>query len=255
MNSNGALQTLLRDPRLWRGSSVAPVRAAPTGHAALDAVLPGGGWPCGAVSEILHPRPGVGELKLALPLIAQLTQNSLHVAFVAPRCRPYAPALAAGGVRLTQVLVVEPRDDAERLWVAEQLLHARAGAVLLWCERIDTTALRKLQLAAETGGGIALLYRPLAAEREHSVAALRLRVEYRDAVRQVAVLKCRGACPQGWHALDAREPRNDAPEISALPMATRRGAISFAGRSMAAMAVPRPAREAHPAPPMTRMPA
>ena len=240
MASTAVLEPLLRDPRLWRGSSVAPIRAEATGHAALDAILPGGGWPLGAVSEILHPRPGVGELTLALPLVARMSQDSLHVAFVAPRCRPYAPALAAGGVRLTQLLVVEANDAAQSLWVAEQLLHARAGAVLLWCARIEPTALRKLQLAAETGGGIALLYRPLSAERENSVAALRLHVEYRDGLRQVAVLKCRGARPQGWHALDA--PRREAPEMPALHMPSRRGALNLAGRpAAAAAATSRPA--------------
>ncbi|MFP5306554.1 MAG: translesion DNA synthesis-associated protein ImuA [Gammaproteobacteria bacterium] len=200
MNRAG-LQPLLRDPRLWRGSGAAEIKAAPTGHAALDAVLPGGGWPRGALSEILHPFPGVGELTLALPLLVGLTQQPRSIALLAPPQLPAAPAWADAGVALARMLVVQPQADADALWAAEQLLHAGAGAVLLWRERIDPTALRRLQLAAEAGDGIGLLYRPLAAEREASVAALRLRIERRHGEPQIEVLKCRGARPTGRYAL------------------------------------------------------
>ncbi|MFA5942040.1 MAG: translesion DNA synthesis-associated protein ImuA [Sinimarinibacterium sp.] len=201
MNRAAIPQSMLRDPRLWRGSGAAPLRAESTGHAALDAVLPGGGWPLGAVSEILHPCPGVGELSLVLPLLVRLTGEERHVAFIAPPCRPHAPAWAAAGVRLHRLLIVEAIPETDRLWATEQLLHAGAAAALLWCETVETTALRRLQLAAERGGSVALLLRPLAAEREHSVAALRLRVTRRAGVAEVDVLKCRGARPPGRYAV------------------------------------------------------
>ncbi len=195
------LQSLLRDPRLWRGAQSAPLRAQATGHAALDAALPGGGWPCGAVSEILHARPGVGELSLALPLLVRLMRAQRSVALIAPPCLPYAPALAAAGATPARMLIVNPKQDSDALWCAEQLLRARAGAVLLWCPQIDATALRRLQLAAETGDAITLLYRPIAALRETSVAALRLHVEYTQGTPMVDVLKCRGARPSQRYAL------------------------------------------------------
>lgn len=201
MSRATALQEVLRDARLWRGDSAAPLRAQATGHATLDAVLPGGGWPLGALSEILFAAPGVGEVSLALPLLARLTRGQKSIALVAPPLLPYAPALANAGVDLQRVLVVEPRDAVDALWAVEQLLHAQAGAVLLWQSRIDSTALRRLQLAAETGGGIGLLYRPLSAADESSVAGLRLRVAREDGTPTVEVLKCRGARPPWRYAL------------------------------------------------------
>ncbi len=201
MKAAASLQTLLHDPRLWRGSGAAPIRATPTGHASLDGALPGGGWPIGGLSEILYARPGVGELKLALPLLARLTQAGRFVAFVAPPCLPYAPALTQAGISLPQALVIEPRNDSDALWAVEQLLHARAGAVLLWQAHIETTALRRLQLAAETGGGIGLLYRPLSAAAHSSIAGLRLRIAREQDRAQVEVLKCRGARPSMRYAL------------------------------------------------------
>ncbi|HEY1076089.1 MAG TPA: translesion DNA synthesis-associated protein ImuA [Fontimonas sp.] len=201
MSSPAALQTLLADARLWRGSGAAPLRALPTGHARLDAVLPGGGWPLGGLSEILYPQPGVGELKLALPLLARLTQAGRPVAFVGPPCMPYAPALSRAGVDLPRALVIEPRNAADALWTVEQLLQARAGAVLLWQAQIETTALRRLQLAAENGDSIGLLYRPLSAAQHSSIAGLRLRIARENDQERVEVLKCRGARPALRYAL------------------------------------------------------
>src|SRR5271154_5486126 len=55
-----SVQELLKHPGIWRRSSAAPlVRALPTGLAQLDALLPGGGWPCGALTEILFEYDGV----------------------------------------------------------------------------------------------------------------------------------------------------------------------------------------------------
>lgn len=192
-------------PGVWRASQQAAIRARPTGHAALDRVLPGGGWPMGAASEILHARPGVGELSLALPLLARLTRSGLPVALVAPPMQPCAPRLAASGVLVERLLIVEPgpqADSAQRLWSAEQLLRAGAGAVLLWMGAADTQGLRRLQLAAESGDGCVLLLRPDAFAAESTPSALRLRVWREHGSPCVEVLKCRGARPEAALRLD-----------------------------------------------------
>jgi protein ImuA len=198
-----SLQTLLRDARLWRGAEQASLRAEATGHAQLDALLPGGGWPCASLSEIVYAAPGVGELRLAMPLAARLTQAGRKLALIAPPYLPYAPALRRHGVALAQLAVVDAIGDGDALWAAEELLRARAGAVLLWQDRLDPLAQRRLQLAAETGGGIALVYRRLTPREAPSVAALRLKIERIGGAPHVEVLKCRGARPTRACALDA----------------------------------------------------
>ena len=57
-----AARALLQDSRLWTGAQAAMQRAVPTGFAPLDAVLPGGGWPLGALTEVLVATPGLGEV-------------------------------------------------------------------------------------------------------------------------------------------------------------------------------------------------
>lgn len=190
-----SLDALLRDPRLWRGQP-APARAPgaqPTGLAALDAALPSGGWPLAALSEILIPADGVGELRLLLPTIARLTRAGTPVALIAPPYRPYAAAWRAAGVELDQLHVVgcSPK---EALWAAEQTLRsASCGAVLCWPGLAGDKLLRRLQVAAESGRCLGFCTRPLSVATQPSPAALRLGID--TAPAQIRVLKCRGGLP------------------------------------------------------------
>lgn len=101
---DGALAEVLRHPAVWRRghAAAATIDAQPTGLADLDALLPGGGWPRGALSEILIEHDGIGECSLLLPALAALTRARRRIALVAPPYVPYAPALAAAGVDLDQ---------------------------------------------------------------------------------------------------------------------------------------------------------
>lgn len=188
---------LLQRRDLWVGTRPAAIAAEPTGHAALDRLLPGNGWPRGALSELIVPRPGVGELGLIVPLLARMTQAGRRVALVAPPHIPYAPALRAAGVDLAQCWVVDANQAADIIWALEQLLRCPAvGAVAGWLAMADERVQRRLQLAAEhngdAGGAVGLLLRPLAARQQPSVAALRLALQADAHGTQVEILKSRG---------------------------------------------------------------
>lgn len=188
------LEALLDGRRLWKGRG-APARpradAVPTGHAALDAALPGGGWPQAALSEILHPADGMGEIRLAWPALARLAQAGQRVVLVAPPHLPCAPAWRSAGVEPARLQLVQATDPREALWAAEQCLRSGScGAVLCWPHRADDRALRRLQVAAETGRSLAFAWRPLAAQRNPSPAALRLAIGPEP--NALRVLKCRG---------------------------------------------------------------
>ncbi len=184
----------LLGPQLWRATEQAPIRTASTGFEALDRLLPGRGWPIGAVSEILSVRIGSGEMSLSLPLLARLTQGGSPVALIDPPHRPHAPRLQSSGIQLTQLLVLKPDSIANGLWSAELLLRA-GGSILMWAAGIESAALRRLQLAAESSDSFALLIRPEAYASESTTSALRLRIWREHAVPRVEVLKCRGARP------------------------------------------------------------
>ncbi len=209
------LEVLQARGAIWRGTSGAQQRAEATGIAALDARLPGGGWPSGALSELLVAAQGIGELSLALPLAARMTQAGRLVAFVAPPQLPYGPALAQAGLVLTRTLIVEPRNKDEAVWAAEQLLRSPAcGAVLVWAATLREADSRRLQLAAESADTVALVYRPAAAARATSVAALRLALISREKRLEIEVLKARGGRPGARFFIDELPAAAAAPSRS-----------------------------------------
>jgi hypothetical protein len=189
-----ALDAVLQHPGIWRRSASAQphVRALPTGLDELDALLPGGGWPCGALSEILFEYDGLGELALLMPALAELTRRRQRVVFVAPPYIPYAPALGAHGLDLNYVVQLQTTAN-EGAWSAEQCLRSGScGAVLGWLHEADYTQLRRLQLAAESGDALAFLFRPACAASKASPAALRLQLRADAAQVDIEILKCRG---------------------------------------------------------------
>ena len=214
-----ALDAMLAARTLWHAGrrAVAAGGGEPSGHAELDARLPQGGWPRRALTELLLPslpghgpspaaaeqgagppsparRPvaaGMGELSLLLPALARLTAAGERVVLVAPPYIPYAPAWQAAGVDLALLEVVEA-DPRQALWAQEQCLRSGAcGAVLGWPPGGDDRALRRLQVAADSGDSCGFVLRDRRHAANASPAALRLLAE--DGGWRV--LKCRGAQP------------------------------------------------------------
>lgn len=189
-----ALEDLLAARTLWHAGRSARQAAdgEPTGHAALDALLPQGGWPRRALTELLLPADGVGELALLMPTLARCTRAGERVAVIAPPYVPYAPAWQAAGLDLSRLCIVEaaPRDA---LWAFEQCLRSGAcAAVLGWPQQADARALRRLQVAADSGRCLGFALRDRRHAANASPAALRLEAVRGERGIAWHVRKCRG---------------------------------------------------------------
>ncbi len=121
-------------PSLWRASQVggAAQRTTASGFEALDAQLPGGGWPHGTLTELLLAQPGVGEMRLLAPALAALAPEA-GAAGGAGRRRPVPPDRADAG---RCVMLFDPPAGLSA-WALVQcglssqhwlVVHARAGA-------------------------------------------------------------------------------------------------------------------------------
>lgn len=197
---------------VWRGDElgVADMQVVGTGHAALDAELPGGGWPVGAMTEVLQDRPEAHVWQLLLPALAQAvaTRGGPVVLVGAPHA-PFGPSLAAGGLPTEALMWVRSDASPARLWACEQALRcADVAAVVAWLPQARVGDLRRLQLAAAQHEALLFVCRPDAVARSASPARLRLQLVSVEGGRMdVHLLKRRGPPLAAPLTLPARSAR------------------------------------------------
>lgn len=203
--------------KLWRGDELglADGQVIGTGHAALDAQLPGGGWPVGAMTELLQSAPEAHAWHLLLPALVQAVQGGAGpVALIGAPQEPFGPALAARGLPAEALLWVRCEASPARLWACEQALRcADMAAVLAWLPQARVGELRRLQLAAAQHDALLFVFRPETAARMTSPARLRLRLEAcaeDGAQLDVHILKRRGPPLASPIRLPARSERMSA---------------------------------------------
>jgi len=234
-------------PKLWRGDEwVVDERrpdCTPSGFAALDHELPGGGWPHGQLVELLIDHPGIGELGLVLPALSAVARTGRTCVWVLPcqenpveaaHALPYAPALLDAGIDLARNAFVKPITPRESAWALEQSLRtAHLGALVGWFPAstgadADFRSLRRLHLLAQRHRALVFLLRSAHHARAPSPAALRLQLSDEGGRLQVQLLKRRGRPliePLALQVHPARWGRtpNPAPSLAHLGLATDTG--------------------------------
>ena len=170
--------------------------AQPTGHALLDAQLPGGGWPTHSLTEVLTPQAAFCEWRLLGRALPALMHNGGRLYLIAPPKQPHAGGLAQLGVAAGQVLWIDASKPVDRLWVTEQILKSDpAGAVLAWLPQARPEQVRRLQIHAQSCDAPVFLFRPLATLADASPAPLRITVAPAQGWDlEVRIAKRRGAC-------------------------------------------------------------
>ena len=187
----------------WQSANDAShgVRVQASGHAALDAELPGGGWPVGAMAEILLPATAHAEWSLVGAALAQVLGQQSHqrAVLVAPPWQVFTPFAEYSGIAARQLCCIHPAQktgrvaDADSVWVSEQALKCRdVCAVLAWLPHAQSQALRRLQLLAAQQRQLLWVFRPEQARGQASPAPLRLCLKVLDKTLQVRVIKRRG---------------------------------------------------------------
>ena len=210
----------LAHPMLWRGKDLLsstglnPSQHAvlTSGYAKLDRHLLGGGWPQQGLVDLLLPQAGIGELRLILPVLQQLTQNA-YVVWINPPFIPYATALGACGVNTHNILVVRTQSHEDTMWSTERCcLSSGCAGVLAWPEerKLNIKETRRVQLAARSGRTLALFFRPISATARSSLAELRLALRPAHSVDRLSldIIKRKG----GWPVHDIELCLAEAPQ-------------------------------------------
>ncbi len=186
---------------VWRGSELgSPItKVLATGFSALDTELPGAGWPCHALTEILQPQPTVAEWRLLAPAVRQVVAAGQQVVVVGPPKHPHVPGLVHAGLDERHLVWIQAETPAERLWVTEQLVKANsAGLLISWLPQARQEQIRRLQVCAASCDGPVFLCRPWTAEHEPSAAPLRVQLRLGfDWELHLHLLKRKGATHEG----------------------------------------------------------
>lgn len=180
-------------PLLWRGTQLATggSRVVPCGNAAMAAELPGGGWPVGALTDVLVQQAGCGELRLMRPALA--LSDACPVMLIQPPHRLQLSAFGWWGMTGKNLTVLRATSTTDALWSAEQVLRAGTCAVLVfWQNHARPEALRRLHLVAQTAETLFVMVRPLAAAADSSPAPLRLALRPARGGVNVEFVKRRG---------------------------------------------------------------
>jgi protein ImuA len=186
---------------IWRGTELgSPVnKVVSSGFPALDAELPGAGWPCHCLTEILQPQPTVVEWRLLAPAIREVVAAGGNIVVVGPPKSPHLPGLRHVGLDERHLIWIQAETPAERLWVTEQLVKANAAGLLVsWLPQARQEQIRRLQVCAQACDGPVFLCRPAAAEHEPSAAALRVQLRFGlDWELHIHLLKRKGPTHEG----------------------------------------------------------
>jgi protein ImuA len=193
----------------------------PLGMKEVDERLAGGGLPWGlheAAPATLAPQDEAAATLFLAALAARFAEargEGGQVLWALTRRDLFAPGLAAAGLTPDRLLYALCRNDEEVLAVLEEgARHGSLAATVGEVSRVPMAAARRLQLAAEQGGGAALLLRrwrkagvdPLGAP---SPALARWRIACAPAAPlphegigrarwQVALARQRGGPPYQW---------------------------------------------------------
>ena len=194
---------------IWRGTELGGTdpTTVRTGFAALDAELPGGGWPTRSLTELLTAQAAICEWRLLGPAIPKFTSERGRLYLVAPPKEPHVGGLAQLGLSVDQVVWINATTPADRLWATEQVIKSDpAGAILSWLPQARPEQIRRLQVQAHGCEAPVFLLRPVTALRDASSAPLRISI----------------ALGTGWY-LEVRIPKrrgasmDDVLQLAAIP--------------------------------------
>ena len=231
----------------------------------LDAYLPEGGLPLGALHEVGGAGEGGDDGALpALFIAGLLARRPGPVLWCLPPARTggspalFAPGIAQAGLHPDRVIYVEAAEETMRLAAMEEGLgHGGLAGVVGELSRLGMTAGRRLQLAAEATASLAFVLlraKPALMEKElarPTAATTRWRITplpspavldtpaapgqpgigLARARWQVELLRCRGAEPNLWE-MEAC----DAQGRLALPSALADGPAAAPARIRRALA-------------------
>jgi protein ImuA len=225
----------------------------------MDEALPGGGLARGRLHEVAATggkgkgarlEGDVAALGFAAALVGRSAGNNGSVLWCSNRKSLYhagglhGPGLSAFGVDARRLVLIDGADDTQVLWAMEEGLRSGVlGAVAGEVGNLTLTASRRLQLAAEAGGGLGLLVRVNTKKTAKTVTAATTRWEVSvsdgagidrseeqgQARWDVRLARCRGGSERRWQVEWNHETHCFAVVAPVAGQSAHAGAATHAG--------------------------
>lgn len=168
-------------------------KVIPTGMTPLDEMLPDGGWPTGALVEIITPDEYTDAFPLVLPALARLSRASGWLCMVSPPHAVRTRAFTHDSVNSSRILQINPHPGRSGLWTVEQMLcSGNCSAVMAWPDCDAGLIARRLAQAAVAGNTSGFLFRQEGLSGHTSKIGLRLKFETSEAGNMVYLLNSAG---------------------------------------------------------------
>lgn len=220
------LHSILQRADTWRGydhGDRSREHVISTGYDSLDSAI-GGGWPRGSLTELYCDQPGSGDFRLLLPALRHLSDEGKYLFLIDPPWLPCAPTLCAAGIDLRRLYIVGTRNSRQLQRALTEILRcSRSGATLCWPQQSlrRYALLRKLQMCAGEGRGLAFLIQDRSGLQQASPAALRLQLDAGRDRMQLQIHKLRGA--SAGQTIELPRPRPPQSRVwEFVPVNTRR---------------------------------
>ncbi|MGD0541707.1 MAG: hypothetical protein ABSB33_09340 [Tepidisphaeraceae bacterium] len=127
----------------------------------LNDLAPGGAFQYGAVHELLWQGRSALPRSFALLLAKAAQTEGGVIVWSDPRRELNPPALSAAGIDLRRLLLLRCANRSEEIWTLAECLRCRGvSATVAAVQCLSRIEARRLQLAAERGGGVGLFMRP-----------------------------------------------------------------------------------------------
>mgnify|MGYP000107534221 CR=1 FL=1 len=151
-------------------------RTVSSSFSEVDSWLPHGGLQPGSFVELIQDSEGTGAYTAALKLARSAAETKPAWAVLDSDGTFHAPVAETLGWDLQKLVVVRaPPNDSG--WAFAHLLRSKDIGACFWVSRnMDNMLFRRLQLAAERGGGLGFVIRPAAALRKPCWGSLRIQV-------------------------------------------------------------------------------
>lgn len=197
--------------------------------------LPGSQLPAGMLVELLSASEGGGAWTLALLMARQVCAERKLLLICDTEQSFYPPAASRLRIDLERTLLIRPKPKEAVSMLVQCLRCPAVGAAVGKVERLTSMQFRRLQLAAEAGGGLGILVRSAALLAQPSFAAVRLLIAplpSRQKCRrlQVKIVRLRAFSPPGNSdfLLEIDDEQGDVRVLPSVAAATATAGLSGA---------------------------